>query len=364
MEKGPGKPLLRMDWLDYARLICALWVMFDHYLYVALDPRISHGISDYGLATEIARFGPIALFVFFMTSGLVVTTIAERMKASTFVAQRFARIYPTLLLCLTITALVSIFGPEKLQISPQQFIANLAINAPAFGYRYVDAVYWTLILEITFYAALTLVILSGLIKRLQVVVTAWVALQLLCSPWPWPIPLFGRDYYFIAAGSVFALLYQRRNERWNMVLLAVSLGLCIRCAFIYANAYQFNPWIGAAGTIATFGLFLAMRDRHFTLPFAQRIGSLTYPLYLLHFHIGLILLYWWVNEGNKWLLVMGISATMILVSIVIDYVMVVRARHIWVKLAYHSIALPFALWERRAARSSMKDEANPPGGST
>lgn len=350
MASQPPPPIPRMDWLDYARLVCALWVMLDHYMVTALDRRIGHGIADFGIATEIARFGTIALGVFMMMSGLVITLVAQRQSAADFVTSRFARVYPTFLLCMTITAMLSPLGPARFYDSWGQYFANLLIYAPGFGYRYVDTVYWTLVIEFNFYAAVAVLIATGLIRRIQTVVTVWILLQLLCLAAGWDLPLFGRLYYFLGAGAVMALLYQRRNERLNFLLLGVSLMLCIYTSITWARAWQFDPVGAALLTIAVFALFLFMRDRTLTMPWARRIGSMTYAMFLLHYSLGLTIFYHWIDESNKWLLVLGTSLLFIAAGFAIDEVMEFRLRPLWKRIAAATVARPFAWWEARTAR--------------
>jgi peptidoglycan/LPS O-acetylase OafA/YrhL len=344
----------RMDWMDYLRLLCAILVMLDHFALVGLDRRVSNGISGYGLLTEIARFGNIALFVFFMMSGLVITLVAQSQSAASFVTHRATRVYPTFLLCLTITALLAPFGPARFAVTLPQYLANLTLHPMAFGYRYVDASYWTLPVEIAFYAAMVAVIMAGWIRHLQSVVAVWVLLQLACAPFFPNLPLFGYLYSFLAAGAVFALLYQRRNEWLNYGLLAISFLLCQRCVFIVARQAGFNFWIGGAAITLVFALFLLMRGRQVDLPWARRIGSLTYPLYLLHFHVGLTLMSWWVGEANKWVMLVGIMLGLIALSALIDDVIEFRLRRVWAGFFRVTIARPFAWIEaRRVTRSPV-----------
>lgn len=44
---------------------------------------------------------------------------------------------------------------------------------------------------------------------------------------------------------------------------------------------------------------------------------MTYPLYLLHFKIGLVIFFLWIDEANKWWMVAGVSGPMIVVSFVL-----------------------------------------------
>lgn len=341
----------RMDWIDYLRALCATVVLLDHLAMVTIDPRGGLDISGFGLLTEIGRFGNIALYIFFMMSGMMITLVAQTQSAATFVTHRASRIYPMFVLCLTITALLSPWGPHfRFDVSLNQYLANLTLNPMALGYRWVDASYWTLPVEITFYCAITVVMLLGAMKHLQAVVATWVILQALTCYWFRDVPLIGYTYYFLAAGAVLALLYQRRNERLNLALLALSLVPCLRCVFVVSESARFNPWIGSAVILGAFALFLFMRGRTVELPGAQRVGSLTYPLYLLHFHVGIILMHvLGIDDSNKWWVLAAVVIVLVVASTLIDDVVEFRLRHIWRRLFGATLARPVAWIEARRA---------------
>lgn len=339
----------RMDWIDYLRALCAGVVLFNHLALVTIHPRAGLGISGFGLLTEIVEFGNIALFIFFLISGMMITLVAQTQDAATFVTRRAARLYPMFLLCLTITTVVSLWGPNfRFDVSVGQYLANLTLNPRALGYRWVDASYWTLPVEVTFYAAMTVVMLLGAMKHLQAVVATWVILQALTCYWFRDIPLIGYSYYFLAAGAVLALLYQRRNERLNLALLALSLVPCLRCIFAISESARFNPWIGSVLILGVFALFLFMRGRTVQLPGAQRIGSLTYPLYLLHFHIGVVLMHQLaIDDSNKWWVLAAVVAVLVAASALIDDIVEFRMRRIWRRLFGATLARPVAWIEAR-----------------
>lgn len=209
----------------------------------------------------------------------------------------------------------------------------------------------TLTVEITFYAMIVAVAMLGWIRHIQLVVAVWIALQVIAAPFFPRAPLLGTDYYFLAAGCVMGLLYQRRNERLNLALLTITALLGTRTIFIAARGMPLNPWIGIAVMMGIFVLFLAMRGRDVRLPWAQRIGSFTYPLYLLHFKIGTIMLMWWATDANKWWLVLALSLGMILFSFVLDDIVEFRLRTTWRKLAKATVARPFILWEQRRVQA-------------
>ncbi|MFN4096589.1 MAG: acyltransferase family protein, partial [Sphingomonas sp.] len=119
------QPSDRLDWLDYARFASALVVMLYHYLIVGTDPRIAPDVSGFGVAAEIASYGPIAVFVFMLISGMVITQLAQQQDAATFAVHRIVRIYPLYLFAVIVTAAVGSFGPERFHTSWQEFLANL-----------------------------------------------------------------------------------------------------------------------------------------------------------------------------------------------------------------------------------------------
>jgi peptidoglycan/LPS O-acetylase OafA/YrhL len=350
VEKAAVAPR-RMDWLDYGRLVGALWVMFDHYCFTGVTPMISPGITGYGVLSIFASYGMIGLYFFFMTSGLVITLTAQKHSASEFFTRRLVRVYPTFLFCMTVTALICLWGPDKFHVTPMQYLANLTINPLSLGYRPVDAVYWTLTVEIAFYCCFLAVIMTGQIKRLQTVIAIWVGLQFLSALAQINVPILSQYFYFLAVGAVIAMIYQRRNLRLNYALLAALLALCLRSGRAYALTMHIHPLPLFVGIVGLFVLFLALRKKDVRLPYARRIGSVTYPLYLLHFHIGLSVIYWFGNSANQWLLMPALVIAMLLVSAIVDDLIEFRLRAFWLRLVRATVARPFAWWDGRVGRA-------------
>jgi peptidoglycan/LPS O-acetylase OafA/YrhL len=340
-----------MDWLDYGRLVAALWVLLAHYCVAGVTPQINASITGYGALSAFSSYGMAGLYFFFVTSGLVITLTAQKHTAAEFLARRIARVYPTFLFAMTLTALIAHWGPQRFHVTFPQYLANLTINSVAFGYRPVDAVYWTLVVEITFYFSVLMVILTGLVRRLQMLITIWVVLQVISARLPVSVPMLSQSYCFIAAGAVLALIYQRRNLWLNGALLAALLLLCLTSGLHYARQIHVSPLPLLAAIAAIFALFLALRGRDVRLPFARRIGSMTYPLYLLHFHIGLCVIYWFGGRANQWWLLPGVILLMLLASFALDDIIEFRLRALWLRLASGAIAIAAGWdWVRRGRR--------------
>lgn len=346
----------RLDWLDYARFASALVVMLYHYLIVGTDPRIAPDVSGFGLAAEIASYGPIAVFAFMLISGMVITQVAQQQDATTFAVHRIVRIYPLYLFAVVVTAAVGLFGPERFHTTWREFLANLFINAPLFGQRYVIGITWTLVLEVVFYIAVFGVIAVGLMHRVQQLVAAWVVLLIVGLFLPWRLPMLSWEYAFIASGAVVALLYARRNERLNHFLLALSLIPGLGYVVHTGRASGFDPTIGVAITLGIVGLFLWMRGRNPRLPYARRIGLMTYSLYLLHFRIGLTVFFWWMTEANKWWLVIGTCVFMVALSFLVDDVLEFRLRPVWKHLVTRGLVAPVAALRQRLRLTSARPQ--------
>ncbi len=335
-----------MDWLDYVRLPCALWVMAEHYLVISVEGGVVRGLTGPGAAGDLLRFGTMALCAFLMMSGLVVMLMAQRRSTADFVASRFARVYPTFILCMTVTALVAPYAPPRFAMSWGQYAANWAIYAPAFGQRYVDGVYWTLVVEMNFYLLVAALLLTGAIRRLEWAVAVWLAAQVVAALRGVNLPLIGPDYCFIAAGAAMSLHYQRRAPAFVWPLLLLAFMLCLYSAAYYADSFGFGRPGAWAGTALIFATFLVMRGRGGKLPFAHRIGSMTYPLYLLHFVIGNAILFHFADAGNFWWVAGLTMAGMVVAGFVIDDLIYFRSRALWIRVGEASIARPFALAEQ------------------
>jgi peptidoglycan/LPS O-acetylase OafA/YrhL len=146
----------RVPALDLLRLVAVLGVVLFHYGF-----RGPTGLEQTYVAlpelAAFARYGFLGVPVFFVISGFVIAYSAEGRTATEFAIARFVRIYPTFVLCMTVTFLaVPLLGGSRFQASLGQWTANLVIAAP--GSRYVDSAYWSLVLEAVFYAWVALFI--------------------------------------------------------------------------------------------------------------------------------------------------------------------------------------------------------------
>jgi peptidoglycan/LPS O-acetylase OafA/YrhL len=133
---------------------------------------LSHGV-------DIGRMGVVA---FFAISGFVIyPTIRGTPWAGTrtFLIRRFFRIYPAYWVSLVIgyLALWVWFGKS---LTPLQLAANVSMLSSVFAAPYVMGQYWTLEVELVFYALIVALFLAGAVRSsivLAAMVVACIALQ-------------------------------------------------------------------------------------------------------------------------------------------------------------------------------------------
>jgi peptidoglycan/LPS O-acetylase OafA/YrhL len=291
----------RVEALDLLRLVAVLGVVLYHFGFWGPD-----GISQAAIPwlTPVAKYGFLGVPAFFVISGFVIAYSAEDRTAVGFAIARFSRIYPTFVFCMTLTYLaILIWGPPNFSASLAQWLANLLIAAPALGQPYIDTSYWSLVIEVVFYAWVAVLIAAGLFpRRIDAIVLVWLAITFaneLTIDAPLIEKLFlADDSGFFAVGLLVHQFFRGRRDAVLYGIVALSIGTAVFQSVHKAaklaphTGGAFDEWIVMAICLASIAvIFLATRIRHLPLPagFVIAAGGLTYPLYLLHMQFGYVL---------------------------------------------------------------------------
>ncbi len=294
----------RVEVLDLLRFLAVAAVILFHY---GFRGAAADGFTEVSLPdlVPVAKYGYLGVQLFFIISGFVIAYSAEGRTASAFAIARVSRIYPGFVLCMTLTFLVTLaIGAPRLQAGITQWLANLLILSPALKQPFMDGAYWSIVYELTFYGWVFLLVLAGLFRReIETIVFAWLSISIVNETILHSglvLRLFLTDQSaFFCAGLVLYEIFRGRRDRTIMLLLGLSTVTAISQAFTGADWLrghyhtEFNNWVIAAVCVASIGaVALAMNIRRVPLPagIILAIGGLTYPLYLLHQHIGYMLL--------------------------------------------------------------------------
>ncbi|MDK2122902.1 acyltransferase family protein [Parachitinimonas caeni] len=341
---APERPehwrLTRLYELDLLRLLAAAAVLLFHYGfrgYIA-DDLCRMPTPTLGL---VARYGYLGVELFFLISGFVILLSAEGRNATEFVKARALRLFPALWLACSLTAATAwLLSDARFTPTLGDYFANMALLAGFIGRPLVDGSYWSLYVEIVFYAAIAAAIALRQLGQIELWLILWLALACLIDLFPFGNAgfkaLFNYAPYFVG-GCVAYRRYSLGTSPLRQGLFVASWVLAsahaLRDAAYLSERYavRFEPLVVTSLIAVFFGGFWLLA-RHRTTAWRQPRwaiwGALTYPLYLIHQHIGYMLFNRLYPAWPSWLLVSSCSALVLALA--------------W--LIHHHAELPLRRW--------------------
>jgi peptidoglycan/LPS O-acetylase OafA/YrhL len=287
---------MRVRELDLLRFVAAMGVVLYHYTYHYTGARSN--ASLYPELEGVTAHGYLGVNLFFMISGFVILWTARAKPPAAFVISRITRLYPEFWLGVILSASTFAVFPigSRPDLTLPTVLANLTMVPQLLGYAYVDGVYWTLGVELKFYALLWLLSITGQMRRIEAWVFGWLAVETYCFAFGGPhvarsLALHPFGPYFIA-GCLFFLV---RSERLT-VARGVGLFVCVVLSvvesiddmggFLESADITASARVSTAAVIVSFFVaFLLIAVRSKEVGLAGRLaflGALTYPLYLTH----------------------------------------------------------------------------------
>lgn len=354
----------RVKGLDLLRLFAVLFVMLFHYAYrgaMGETPFTALSVPDWH---PVVKYGHLGVHLFFVISGFVIAQSTQGRGPLGFVLARFTRIYPAFLICMTVTfAVTMLFGAPEFTASFKQWAANLVIFAPALHQPFMDGAYWSIVYEIIFYGWVTLLIADRRFDRYGTAIAlCWIGISVANESLGPSVPLrrlFLTDASgFFLAGITIYRLYAAGRSFSQGVLLALSAELAVGQAIIVSryNVIHYGADLSkgvviaiALGAIALVGLCTQLRRDLVPRRAAIWIGGLTYPLYLLHQHVGFIVFNRLGGTVPAKGLVLATMGGMIVAALAL-YALVERPAQAWLRSALQEPTLA-RLWPSRRPAS-------------
>ncbi|WP_456860880.1 acyltransferase family protein [Bradyrhizobium sp. USDA 4503] len=294
----------RVPVLDLLRLAAVGAVILYHYGFWGVA---SNGVQKVAMPylAPVAQYGFLGVPVFFAISGFVIAYSAEGRTPVGFAIARFSRIYPTFVICMTLTFLATLLlGHAYFHVTWGQWLANLFIAAPMLGQPYMDDAYWSLVIEVVFYVWITLFLAWGIFpRRIDTLIVAWIAITF-ANELTLDVPLFEKlfmadDSGFFAVGLLIYEHYRGRRDTRLYSLLTLAIGTATFQAVhklerlgVHTHG-SFDPRVVTVICIVSLGIvFAATRIKSVALPagLVRAVGGITYPLYLLHLQLGYVIL--------------------------------------------------------------------------
>ncbi|TDV43568.1 acyltransferase family protein [Actinophytocola oryzae] len=314
----------RLEVLDGLRFVAAIVVVGYHY--TTLD-RVWQRPAAQVFPDQTFAYGWLGVYLFFLISGFVICMSSWGRGVGAFLASRVVRLYPAYWLSVVVVAAVAAVWPWRPQHAGLgATLVNLTMFQDAFGVSPVAEVYWTLWAELRFYLLFSLVVWWGLTYR-QVVgfCVAWLAAVAVAKV---VVPdgvgvvhtVLMTDYAPLFVGGVGCyLMYRFRPTLVTWGIIGASFVLSVPTTRFRAGqeAYpgQVVPtWPAVVLTAVCFALVAAvalgwlawLRGRWLVV-----LGSVTYPLYLLHLDLGAPVLFRWQGRVPPAVLVCVVAAVMI-----------------------------------------------------
>ena len=333
-----GAARQRLNQLDALRGLAAMAVVLFHF-----STRFSELYPQAAPQAWSLPMGHLGVNLFFIISGFVIFMTIERTARPTdFVVSRVSRLYPAywvaILLTFCITHALTLPGKT---VPLTTALANGLMFHGFFRVPHVDGVYWTLEVELLFYALILALFVGGRLAKVHRVLLGLLALRLAYhfaavwwgQDWSWTVfrLLNLRNIAWFALGICCYQWVQPRSERKHAALARYTAG-----AALLSLALTESALAGLLGLAFSVTVLAAARGQLRWLearPFVW-LGAISYPLYLLHENIG-----WAVMlklQALNWTAGWACAAALILVLALSDAVSrwVERPAMRWIRALY------------------------------
>lgn len=300
--------------LDLLRFAAALMLVIYHFLYRGAREG---GYLDYsfGAAGDSVTLGYLGVNLFFMISGFVIIWSATGRDWYGFSISRLARLYPAHLTAMTLTFLVMTWWAEApFNTSAVQWLANLTMVAPVFGASFMDGAYWSIVIELIFYAWVVIGLFTGALPRhTDAAVAVWMALivanNMIIGSRPVEL-LFLTEYgAYFALGAMVWRISSQGGSRLRLFLAGLALVMTFHTAEVQRldvitrlgeASTALTVAFANAGIISLFVLASTLGRHVKAGPWALALGGISYPLYLVHQNAGYILINLSAPAIGKW----------------------------------------------------------------
>lgn len=323
--------------LDAVRFFSALAVCTFHlgfYVWASEYSSIAAifgGVARFDALTPVAWMGWVGVQIFFVISGIVIANSANGATPFAFLRSRLTRLWPAAWICATVTLIVRLWAGESLLPALEVDYLRSMVLWPRGGW--IDGVYWSLAVEIGFYAIVFVMLLTANFRRLSLL--AW-ALTLASATYV--SVAFLKELGLANPGAGFDALmrYAELLPLRHGVFFAIGIWLWmvsnrslprlawwgLGAAFLFgvleiemrAMEVQRFEAVAAAGQpliapvivwLTAVGLIIAcMRQPERFEPrteagrsWLKLAGKTTYPLYLVHSVTGAATMRWLIDAG-------------------------------------------------------------------
>ncbi|MET0363835.1 MAG: acyltransferase [Sphingobium sp.] len=277
----------RLSELDALRGFGAILVLNFHYStrFHEIFPKAAHVPFHVG-------GGEYRVLLFFAISGFAIFFSTAKLRSGwDFIANRAIRLLPAYWTAMLLTLVIEHLGHmTMLYIPPFAALFNMTMLQGFFFLPAVDGAYWTLTVEIAFYACILGLWLGLRMRHIEWALIGWLALKLVFDL-AWPdmperiVMLFILRYVPWFAIGMAAWRVWAGERRWRDQVPVVGLAL--------GTIWLTEPTDIVIVSVVIVAAFWAMVEgRLGWVRFGPLIwvGQISYSLYLVHQHVGFTIL--------------------------------------------------------------------------
>lgn len=289
-------PNQRIGVINALRAFAAIFVAWGHF------------VAGQGKYLSLSgKYGYLGVHIFFVISGFVIPWSLYRSRYALreyprFLLKRNVRLYPPYLASIAVTVLVTNFmmAPllhmPRLTVTAQSLLLHFAYLNDLAHVPWINVVYWTLAIEFQWYLLVGLMF-PLLVTRNRVARFAGLAGLMLAYF------AVGNDRLIFHSIPIFLVGVFVFQYRTGLIDLRAMVGLI--AVMVLAMIGPIG-WI-VAGVSVTTGMLIAFSTFHH--PAADRVGDVSYSLYLLHLPIGVTLigcLSHWLPYSGSYMIVLDV----------------------------------------------------------
>ncbi|WP_405931303.1 acyltransferase family protein [Streptomyces sp. NBC_00827] len=320
----------RLYAIDGIRLAAALMVAVHHFAGTNRSNQPGNIIWDRPVSDimpnvfRVATYGWIGVEIFFVISGFVICMSCWGRTPRQFFVSRVIRLYPAYWFAIAFTTAVLVAVPgvwERLRL--REILLNFTMLQSGSGVANADGVYWTLWAELRFYLLFMIVVAAGLTyRRVVIFCCVWGAAAMLAPVSKFPLLVLVANpegaWYFIA-GLALYLMHRFGQDLllWGILAMSWLMGQ-LELGHRIDSVEHVSSWRGAVLIFTVFllvmvGIALGMTDR-IRWKWLVTAGTMTYPLYLMHYAAGTALINRLHDTMDPRLLVVAVIAGFLVLS--------------------------------------------------
>lgn len=312
--------------LDAMRAIAALLVVWQHFSETLIAiPGVAAQGTGFADVAHAVDFGRIGVIVFFLVSGYIIPNSLSTSSGNPierFAIKRFFRLYPAYWVSMILFIGVGSYCMNR-TYTPSQVLANATMLQTFFGEEHIQGLYWTLQIELIFYALCCVLHHFKLLTDSRlifatcfVLLAVFGTLQIMAKRHHLDIPKELVYAPFLIGIMFLGSIYRRYHDaqqagtaRKSELYILVAAGImCFSVPIINLLAYALlgtklsdNPIRFGASHLLALALFVAGIGFLKKPPrFLAWVGVISYSVYLFHPVVMYSLKY--VVESNAFLL--------------------------------------------------------------